>query len=102
MEREVRLGAVTGDQVAVMSGVQPGDVVVGEGSFYVPAERERLGLRPAPASAPAVAGSTTFTTPGTTQGDMKVQEATVTVTDASFDPQRLTLRAGVPARLTFI
>lgn len=102
VEREVRLGAVTGDQVAVVSGVQPGDVVVNEGSFYVRAERERLGLRPAPASAPPVAGSTTSTAPGTTHGAMKVQEAKVTVTDASFDPQRLTLRAGVPARVTFI
>ena len=30
-----------------------------------------------------------------------VQEANITVTDASFDPQRVTLKAGVPARLTF-
>jgi len=102
VEREVRLGAVTGDQVAVVSGVQPGDVVVGEGSFYVRAERERLGLRPAPASAPPISGSTASTAQGATHGDMKVQEAKVTVTDASFEPQRLTLRAGVPARLTFI
>lgn len=102
VEREVRLGAVTGDQVAVMSGVQPGDVVVAEGSFYVRAERERLGLRPAPASASPTPGSTASPTPGVTHGDMKVQEAKVTVTEASFDPQRLTLRAGVPARVTFI
>ena len=101
VEREARLGAVTGDQVAVLSGVQPGDVVVGGGSFYVRAERERLGLRPAPVSAPPVAGSPTSTAPDTTHGDMKMQEAKVTVTDASFDPQRLTLRVGVPARLTF-
>jgi plastocyanin domain-containing protein len=32
---------------------------------------------------------------------MKVQEVRVTVTETSFDPQRLTLRAGVPARVTF-
>lgn len=56
IEREVRLGAVTSDQVAVMAGVMPGDVVVSEGSFYLRAERERLGLRPAQhaaATAPA-------------------------------------------------
>ena len=52
VEREVRLGTVAGDQVSVLAGVQPGDMVVGEGSFYVRAERERLGLRAAPAGAP--------------------------------------------------
>jgi RND family efflux transporter MFP subunit len=45
VEREVRLGGAAGDHVSVLAGVQPGDVVVGEGSFYVRAERERLGLR---------------------------------------------------------
>ena len=48
VEREVRLGAATGDHVSVLAGVQAGDVVVGEGSFSVRAERERLGLRAAP------------------------------------------------------
>jgi RND family efflux transporter MFP subunit len=48
VEREVRLGTVIGDRVAVLAGVQIGDVVVGEGSFSVRAERERLGLRAAP------------------------------------------------------
>jgi membrane fusion protein, heavy metal efflux system len=47
VEREVHLGQTSGEQVAVASGVQPGDVVVTEGSFFVRAERERLGLRPA-------------------------------------------------------
>ena len=32
---------------------------------------------------------------------MKVQGVRVTVTETSFDPQRLTMRAGVPARVTF-
>jgi len=47
IEREVRLGQTSGEQVDVVSGVQPGDIVVTEGSFFVRAERERLGLRPA-------------------------------------------------------
>jgi multidrug efflux pump subunit AcrA (membrane-fusion protein) len=46
VEREVHLGQTSGDDVAVISGVQPGDLVVTEGSFFVRAERERLGLRP--------------------------------------------------------
>lgn len=45
IEREVRLGSPAGDLVSVLAGVQPGDLVVSEGSFHVRAERERLGLR---------------------------------------------------------
>ncbi len=46
IEREVHLGTpAAGDQVSVLSGVHPGDVVVSQGSFFVRAERERLGLR---------------------------------------------------------
>jgi len=44
-EREVRLGPVTGEEVAVLSGVLAGDSVVTKGTFFLRAERERLGLR---------------------------------------------------------
>jgi RND family efflux transporter MFP subunit len=44
-EREVRLGDASGEQVEVVSGLQPGDQVVSKGSFFIRAERERLGLR---------------------------------------------------------
>jgi RND family efflux transporter MFP subunit len=44
-EREVRLGDVSGEDVEVVSGVQPGEQVVSKGSFFIRAERERLGLR---------------------------------------------------------
>lgn len=97
IEREVRLGAAAGDQLPVLSGVQAGDVVVSEGSFSVRAERERLGLRVSSSAArqgPAAAHAGMHRTPD-------VQEATIIVGDASFEPSRLTLRAGVPARLTF-
>jgi cobalt-zinc-cadmium efflux system membrane fusion protein len=50
-EREVRLGQPAGDDVTVLSGLQPGDRVVTEGSFFVRAERERLGLRAGSATA---------------------------------------------------
>lgn len=49
IEREIRLGEVSGDQVVVLSGVQRGDRIVTAGSFSLRAERERLGLR-APSS----------------------------------------------------
>jgi hypothetical protein len=42
----VGLGAVSGEDVEVLSGVQLDDRVVSKGSFFVRAERERLGLRP--------------------------------------------------------
>jgi len=47
VEREVHLGDASGDRVEVISGLRPGDQVVAQGSFFVRAERERLGLRPA-------------------------------------------------------
>ena len=49
IEREVRLGDVSGEDVEVLSGLQQGDQVVAKGSFLVRAERERLGPRPSPA-----------------------------------------------------
>jgi len=48
IEREVRLGQLSGDQVVVVSGLQRDDQVVSVGSFALRAERERLGLRTAP------------------------------------------------------
>jgi len=45
IERQVRLGARSGNDVTVLSGVQPGERVVAAGSFAVRAERDRLGLR---------------------------------------------------------
>jgi cobalt-zinc-cadmium efflux system membrane fusion protein len=99
IEREVRLGAAAGDHILVLSGVQVGDVVVTEGSFSVRAERERLGLRPSPA--------TSLREPADARGHVgvqatpDVQQATISVGETGFQPPKLTLRAGVPARLTF-
>lgn len=49
-EREVRLGDASGDRVDAISGLQPGDLVVSKGSFFVRAERERLRQGPASGS----------------------------------------------------
>jgi len=100
VEREVHLGIVAGDRVSVTSGVQPGDALVGEGSFSIRAERERLGLR-TPAGVQATASQPAVGEQSARHDDSNVQEAKVIVTDASFDPQKVVLRAGVPARLTF-
>lgn len=94
IERPVRLGTQSGDHVVVVSGVQVGDTVVAEGSFFLRAERERLGLRPA-STAPTAGRSQ----PPTADS---VQTARITVGEKGFEPARVTLRAGVPARLTFV
>jgi cobalt-zinc-cadmium efflux system membrane fusion protein len=58
LEREVLLGGTRGDRVAVLSGVETGDVVVAGGSFALRAERERLGPR-ATAGDPVPSGAVT-------------------------------------------
>jgi membrane fusion protein, heavy metal efflux system len=99
VEREVRLGQTSGEQVEVVSGVQPGDVVVTEGSFDVRAERERLGLRPATSTANASA------TPAPSSDERRnevTQTAKVVVNEQGYEPATVTLRAGTPARITFV
>ena len=78
-ERRVVLGARDGERVAVVEGLAPGERVVTKGSFDLRAEAERQGVRPGAA----------------------VQEAAVAITDRGFEPASLTLRRGVPARITF-
>jgi plastocyanin domain-containing protein len=81
-----------------VSGVQPGDLVVTEGSFFVRAERERLGLRPAASTANANLASTS-TTDGRSEAP---QTAKVVVSEQGYEPANVTLRAGRPARITFM
>lgn len=94
-EREVRLGSASGDHVEVLSGVRAGDVIVAEGSFFVRAERERLGLR-ASTSPPSPAADQRTGPPA------NAQTAKVIVSEQGFEPARVSLRAGIPARLTFV
>ena len=98
VEREVRLGQTSGEQVEVVSGVQPGDVVVTEGSFFVRAERERLGLRPAASTAN---GEVPASSSGGRSREV-AQTAKVVVNEQGYEPAKVTLRAGSPARITFV
>jgi RND family efflux transporter MFP subunit len=97
-EREVRVGDRSGHNVVVLSGLQPGENVVSDGSFAVRAERDRLGLRRAvpPDAAQAPAGTTR---PAAAR---EVQDAKVLVTENGYAPARLTLKAGALARITFV
>ena len=98
IEREVRLGQTSGDEVEVVAGVQPGDRVVTEGSFFVRAERERLGLRPATRTTNA----DTTSGPSTDGRGETAQTAKVVVSEQGYEPARVTLRAGTPSRITFV
>ncbi|MEO7132693.1 MAG: cupredoxin domain-containing protein, partial [Vicinamibacterales bacterium] len=108
VEREVRLGDRVGGDVQVIAGLAAGDVVVAEGTFFLRAEGERRGLRGGGAADPHAAMGMTATAPtakGTvtapTASTAEMQTATVSVGDAAFEPAMITLRKGVPARLTF-
>jgi len=101
VEREVRLGDAAGDLVPVLAGLNAGDLVVSEGSFYVRAERERLGLRTQSAAAPTPSSGGSSDSSAMAKKP-EVQTARVIVGDQAFEPSRLTLRAGVPARITFV
>jgi membrane fusion protein, heavy metal efflux system len=100
VERDVRLGEVSGDQVEVVSGVKPGDQFVSKGSFFLRAERERLGLGSAADSSTAPA--TVRSESAERAQSAAVQTARITVGEQGFEPSRMTLRAGAPARLTFV
>ena len=96
LEREVRTGRAFGGRVEVVAGVSAGDSVVSKGSFFLRAEAERLGLRSMkPAPVPLSAA-------GARAGSTIVQGAKILVTEKGFEPARVSLKAGSPARLTFL
>lgn len=96
LEREVRAGRVLGDRVEVLAGVSAGESVVSKGSFFLRAEAERLGLR-STQSAPAALPATSA--PADARA---IQTAKILVTAKGFEPARVSLKAGSPARLTFL
>jgi len=53
MQREVQVGDTIGNQVAIVRGVQPGDLVVTDGAFFLRAEHERTSPDKTGSSAPA-------------------------------------------------
>jgi RND family efflux transporter MFP subunit len=101
IEREVRLASGAGDHVQVITGVQPGDVVVTAGSFYVRAERERLGLRQTTGATSETSASASRTSNPAAQPPATPQTARVVVSENGFEPSKVVMRAGEPARLTF-
>lgn len=88
VEREVRVGNIRGPLVEIAAGLSRDDTVVTKGSFFIRAERERLGLRQ-----PGVAGRTPSDA---------TSAARVTVSEKGFEPDRIAVRAGSPVRVTFV
>jgi RND family efflux transporter MFP subunit len=97
-EREVRLGERSRNDVFVLSGLRSGESVVADGSFTVRAERDRLGLR----GAESPVGATPVAGPSQPAAVPEAQGGKVLVTEKGYEPAKLTLRAGQPARITFI
>lgn len=89
--RDVRLGAIAGDDVDVVSGLTAGEMVVTDGGFALKAEWERIGGR-LPAVPMAVA-------PAPMAMDMTPQRVTLDVTEAGFVPERIQVIAGRPIDL---
>lgn len=98
IEREVHTGRREGDRVEVLTGLAPGDSVVAEGSFHLRAEVARLGLRGGAAGPAAM--PMPMSGDATQPGDA-LQSATIVVNERGVEPARVTMRAGVRARLTF-
>ena len=85
VEREVATGARSHGSVEILRGVEAGDTIVTSGSFYVRAERERLGLRQQSAEAVPPAGA--------------VRVVDVAVTATGFNPARVEVSAGTHVKL---
>jgi RND family efflux transporter MFP subunit len=98
VERDVRIGRSSAEMVEVLSGLTGTDSVVASGSFFLRAEAERLGLRGRAASQPSD-GQPANAASGPA-GDL--QSAKVVVSENGFEPAKVSVRTGVPARITFV
>lgn len=94
-ERQIQTGSTDGNLTEVIAGLQPGDAVVTEGSFFLRAEVERQGSTAGhamPMSMPKEGA----------QAAPAVQSAKIVVNDKGFEPAEVTFQADTPARLTFV
>lgn len=105
-ERPVVLGATAGDQIEIRSGLHAGERVVVSGSFFLRAERDRLGWPPpvalvVPALIPvAPRGQPAPTTAAARNAP--VARRVIEITAAGLTPDRVTVPAHQPVDLVFI
>ena len=92
----VQTGVNNGTRVEIRSGLKPGQRVVTLGARYLN-DGDSV-------TAPNAAPSTLADAPAMKMGvtkDAKTQSASIAVTDKGFEPARVNLKAGIPARVTF-
>jgi hypothetical protein len=105
VQREVAVGPEANGLVPIYSGVSPGERVVTEGSFLLRAESIKLNpTQPQSPTNPSHTESQAATpqAKAQTKPTDSVQSVTVKVTSKGFQPDQFKLRAGIPARLTFV
>lgn len=104
-ERPVVLGQTAGDHVEIRSGVNAGDRVVIGGSFFLRAERDRLGWPPpaAPSMTPAQpTPRRQAALPGAGAPAASVARRLIEITAAGLTPARVTVPANQPVDLVFV
>ncbi|MEK6289538.1 MAG: efflux RND transporter periplasmic adaptor subunit [Acidobacteriota bacterium] len=105
VQREVSTGQEVNGMLPVYNGVSAGERVVTEGSFLLRAESLKLNPAQSAATASAASGEPVNQAQAATrapQQEAGVQAVTVKVTGEGFQPDRINLRQGIPARLTFV
>jgi membrane fusion protein, heavy metal efflux system len=102
-QRDVNVKSGEGGKALVYGGLSPGERVVTQGSFFL--RSESLKVKPDQTlekSAAAVTQGDSQTEHDNSKGEPSVQTARVEVTEEGFKPDTIKLRAGVPARITFL
>ena len=102
IQREVRGWPESNGRVPIYDGLSAGESVVTDGSFLLRAES--LKLNPSQATATGLSSSAKPARAETRALDVTpdVQSVTVLLTERGYQPQRVRLRRGVPARVTFL
>lgn len=103
-QREVQAGPETNDVIPIYAGLRAGERVVTEGSFLLRAESLKLNSTQTQATPTPLATMTgpTPLPPANSPGKTQVQTVTVELNEHGYRPASFSLRAGVPARLTFV
>jgi len=106
VQREISAGQEVSGKMPVYNGLTAGERVVTEGSFLLRAESLKLNPAQSTNSTPSVTPTAAVTQSqdavrGPQQRD-DVQVVAVRVTDKGFQPDRIELKRGIPARLTFV
>jgi Cupredoxin-like domain len=92
------VGRLADGTVEVVSGLKTEDVVVSTGSFFLRAEAERLGLR----ASSGGSGADRQPVNASSAAQAAMQTARVVVSENGYEPATVSLRARVPARITFV